>query len=1305
MSLGSFSHLKLIPIDRFIDCISLFSLFSKRFLNNTVDESGCLCYIKDGELRCIFRVNGRNDRERIPGMNHRIPQDLFWRKEMKRFFLLVLIPGLIVFLSLKEVHSEEVAERIGFKFQEAPPRSGTGMRFEQTEPDRVKFSMTSAKFFGSEWIYSTFSREVTAQQKLVFRAKGAPKNGTAFFSPILVIKEGNRSRAVSGPSVPVNNGDFRLYVFGLDTDFHLGDGRYTVQQLQFSFNSAREPVNKDLTAEVDHLRFADPDEVTRRNGTKIVVHRKKPAPIKAAAPEQKKLLIYFDFDNNDEKEILDARRPKTEPIEDYAGDFSYRRLLLEHCALLKMTQDPREADVLVYQRTIPSERAKLLAQLAREGKPLVLYGSVPDRDLAALSPLELERLPNEHFAPREKLVSPAPDQLTDPLRIQNCRFGRYFKARTVSGAKTLLEFSPSHDPYLARKGNVIHCAGTSGTTLVSSNVFYDKAALLLWCGLAGRSDLIPLINRQEAEGNVSSSFEKEGLTWHRTTDGFGRFGWQIGDFGLFDSISSDLTVSNGDQIYRVDMRSWNAPELSLTGESSDVLKQYRITAPNQIGAYSLSLSLLSPFEIWRFEKENRIFLAQENIADYTAWETSKGIKITSLAKRSDSSVLFDGEKDEPWSASWLLLYQENEARPLLLVFPRQPKKIAARIRYGVLEGFEIDLAPGTEKNPAVLAAGWPWGAVAVDLPKSGARLSHEIVGKIRRLVSSALLFPTGRQEFFALDPKNKRIRFRMDVSFERFADDWNTVIGPQVFLPPLTGFMLLEGRAGRLESNMVETSEPLRNFNLPTRWGPMLGKTGTTIEWTLPFPDLHDLIFARTEDPKLNALQDKLFLDGVKWSCGGHVPLDAFTPQHPERSDSSERNISYFSWNFGLCTALQGQLLLSEEARKQLERRVVLRTIEPIELYQMKAFARHRQEPFSGKCYPVMFKSFYPATTLFEPAFGSKVIYGDTNESATVTVWLAQLLADLNAMPDLIRANWNFYRYVMRHQLYLDDYCFHAGSCRESGAGAWIDMLNAEHCGMLAYARLAEISGDEPTRAEALARSAKKSIPVVARLYFNQWLEKIRPELKGESYLVTGFGEDGAKIMTFPTQSFNFFGANDLFDFSQGIPGTQYHLYRRYAWNKIQNYLSTLVVPLLMEKSDQAVYEYASALGLYDDRLPVVRKYLEKVMAIPKNQKAEDWPGIRGPFQIACTQWRTPERLALSTIHNLSFDRASYDPDRNVLVLECRADSNSRLELMADRAPGRVVRNGKPINLSGDGVFYNVPLVPGKNDFVIEWKR
>jgi hypothetical protein len=84
----------------------------------------------------------------------------------------------------------------------------------------------------------------------------------------------------------------------------------------------------------------------------------------------------------------------------------------------------------------------------------------------------------------------------------------------------------------------------------------------------------------------------------------------------------------------------------------------------------------------------------------------------------------------------------------------------------------------------------------------------------------------------------------------------------------------------------------------------------------------------------------------------------------------------------------------------------------------------------------------------------------------------------------------------MRYETVIDDYAFHASTCREFGQGSFIDMLNGEYAAFISFARLAKINGDTETEEEALYRAAKRGIPTLARLNYLEYIAENIPNEK-----------------------------------------------------------------------------------------------------------------------------------------------------------------------------------------------------------------
>ena len=285
----------------------------------------------------------------------------------------------------------------------------------------------------------------------------------------------------------------------------------------------------------------------------------------------------------------------------------------------------------------------------------------------------------------------------------------------------------------------------------------------------------------------------------------------------------------------------------------------------------------------------------------------------------------------------------------------------------------------------------------------------------------------------------------------------------------------------------------------------------------------------------------------------------------------------------------------------------------------------------------------------------------------------------------------------------MDDYAFHAGSCRETGVGAWIDMLNGEFAGMLAYARLAELAGDTETSDNCLYRAAKRMIPTLARLYPEKEAEAILPELTGRSWQLSGFADDGPKPIYFPTDNGNFRSANDLFDFSQGTPGTLLALYFSEALAPVREHLDKRAWPALSEgKTAFYSFAYLPAFGLYRNTPEQTLEYARGTLK--RNRfKQRDWPDMMRPFQLGCVLWERYGKLSFSQVRNVELLKAYFSPSTRILSIKCNADNDSVLIFRSEAPPNSIQRNNEPITIRKTQTGYELPLLPGKQNFEISF--
>ncbi len=1298
----------------------------------------------------------------------------------------------------------------------ATPGNGFKMTLKNTEKRNHAIALAN------------FKLNAAAQQKLVFRLRGKKSNGNAFVSVTLLYGQGKEWKSTKSPSVQVRNDEFKTYIFGLDTDFKLGDGSYLFRQLKFVLNSDRNPRNSTAEIDVQDVRIVHADEISGAGTDFTIV----PYPVPEKQPlsrMEKPIRVWFEFDNDDRSTKVQSRVSHG-AFQDPVPAWSFRHLLLEHAdGLIHDAESPESADVIVYSRAGKGGQAETIARKAKAGIPLIVYGVPADPEIAALLPVKLSAVAYQGLPERRKLTIRKKDHpLLQNLKLTTAAPAVYHRAEQKNGAAVLLTFDDGN-PFLTEQGNILHFnTGIGGKLDASDSVFYDRFLLHAiardskphTAALAVREQAVRKQAAETERKRVTAAAKTAGLSsgeagnWRlgASADNVGRFGWLIGEPLLADSVGKDLSVSNDAQRYSFatdgtaaipfsgwsrkaiegsivfpntrhvnadPCESWSGVgtvqyETSLlmengwkgktlvfevkdgiddtdeflfnghpagkTGEDTPyhwmVPRRYRIPADRirwgkenrftlrvrnlrgnakinsrpvlhisdggvkeelsvsridwtgksyqlkgKNGVREMALSLLTPFIRYRFPQKT-LFLNLENIAEFAAYQSADGIRVVPL----NGGVFYEKAVNGAWSAPWLLLFRPENSRPLLLVFSAQPEKLSVRKRNGIVEGIGIRCG----KAIGELAAGWPWGVREMQCRKWTEQLPATAQKQIRQSLNFALNFPVACEEIFSINRAKRQIEIINVFRFERTRDDWNTPVRDYAFLPALSGFMAQEKR-------IVSPAEPLTDFGIPTYHGPLVGVFGkAAIRYSLPLPPDDDLMPVGVRHKEINAAQDYNFAGGVRWSCGGRVSVNAWTPAKPAGVRSPLQNIDPFAWNFGICSALQGAFFLNDSNRKLLEERTRRRFMEPLELYQYKNFARHREEPFSRLHYPILFNSFYPNSAAYSGEMGSTVIYGDSNEACTVAVWIGRQLADGFGQADMVRLNWNYFRYAMRYQNYIDDYVFQSGSCRETGVGAWIDMLNGEYSGMLAYARLAELNGDTAEMEQALYRAAKKAVPTIARLCFHKYFETIRPEFSGKTdYQITGFGEDGAKIMRFPNSNGNFFAANDLFDYSQGFPGQLIQLYQRYGLDEVKNHLRLRAAPLLLRQPKGIRSDYIPVMAVFAaEEFPLAE---QTGKCIANHPRTSDWPGIRVPVQLGMVLWNMEHRISFRNWRELNIRSAWYDPAERSLTLSAVAGPDSLLVLSAEKSPVKATGNGKSITLQKQENGWKIPLSEGEN--------
>ena len=657
------------------------------------------------------------------------------------------------------------------------------------------------------------------------------------------------------------------------------------------------------------------------------------------------------------------------------------------------------------------------------------------------------------------------------------------------------------------------------------------------------------------------------------------------------------------------------------------------------------LSLLSPFTMFTFDCREIMLSLEERTAQYAAWPTAQGVRVVRI-----SGEFYRRDRDGAWNAPWLLLFRKNweNGRPLLLVFSRQPESLSARMNGDYVNGIRIRAAGALKQ----IAAGWPWGIKPVYTGKWVKGLPEKAVRHLEKdVLPMALNFPIACDEAFRINRAEQTIEVVNRFRYQPMATEWKHPVHSWTALPPLAAF-------GIRQKLGASTKENLHDFQVFATHGPVLGRTGTDrIRYNMPlYQECGFVPVDVAADPELHAEIDRGAVGGVRWSWGGGVryeELDYAWPLSRKRRPQV-RTIDLSNWLYGLGNALQGYYGMNRESREKIMERITRRMIAPYEQAQYKLQGRYREEPFSGVRYTINFQSVRALGTKFAPGFGSEVQYGDCNETCTHLAWIAQQLGDRMGYAPWIRANWNAFKDSMSFSWVINDYCHMAGSLNDQGSGAWVDMLNGEFAGMMAFARIARIAGDRETEEQALYRAARKALPTLLRFRMRHYWNEAWPRSeKSRDFVCIGFGENKIYTLEFPlTPDYNFRNSNELFDYAQGTPGFTIQLYWKYIAPEVRDYLQNYSRKVLVKDGDfLGAGTYIRVFSLFGKGDEPVGEWRKMDSARWGKRLTLDWGGITSASKYLPVLWRDYGRIAVVQSSGILLSDAKYFPERRALDL------------------------------------------------------
>lgn len=691
----------------------------------------------------------------------------------------------------------------------------------------------------------------------------------------------------------------------------------------------------------------------------------------------------------------------------------------------------------------------------------------------------------------------------------------------------------------------------------------------------------------------------------------------------------------------------------------------------------MDASLAFPGTRWQFDSSS-INMSLYNVLGYAAIPTASGVKVLALENLTELPV--------DWSEPWLLLYTgESPSSPLLVVFQRKMKSVEVVRNGDSINGLSFTVGSGAIGS---IVPTWLFGSRPIDSSSWKTALPADVLRRIAFWYPRAQIFPEQAVEEFRLNTKTKRTEIRNTYTYLETRDEWGTKLVPYAPVPPLAYythdfFTAEEQAAGKL---LYASADGVEARDLPTNFGPYADKAGSNrVHWSLPLPepDLSLLPHAKGFDRYVD-IANAQFKSGVRFSCGGGVKVENHNKAYPRgKGEKGVINLNMHGSLLGMCRCTPNPFIYTPENRRLMRRRMLWRMLEPLETHQYKMVCRWRQEPFSGIRYTIYMNSPRDIVTSYRPeTYGSKIIYGDSNETVRMIFTCIQKLADQMGQYDVVKANWDaLKRHVATYPLVLDDWGYLASGCLEYGGACSIDMLNNEYASLCVLARLAEIVGDEPVRQQALYRAARRMVPTLARLRIKDYYVANGMLSNPDHWSIsTGFGEGGAVFRQkgAPVRDV------ELLDMSQGIPQDLINLYNWFGWNELQrNYLDDVY------KSDGTrgmTYIMASMLAIGGDQTnEQIMEYLDACTKVERLNKwlPTDWPGMDTGSYLEYIFHRMTNSPVISDCRDCHLHDAVYEPKLKELTLDYTPGSKARLAIKTDMK----LKPGSGLRRQADGTI------------------
>ena len=1070
------------------------------------------------------------------------------------------------------------------------------------------------------------------------------------------VAAGGKVEMKTGGSLQVAGRAWRDVVLSLDQDFGLGDRSVTVKQAKIGAWVGHWKRGESGGIEVKGFRLCGPNEVSvpAAYGPKDTFRSVPRAGWKpfGTPPEPDALKVFFAFDNEDVIDSISVRKKGLLDRQQFGG---FREILLEHLdGRARHVTDLADADVIVYSRCRPDPKlAREIASAVRtRGIPLYAASEVCDPEVEAILPCALGHEPPEDLPPRARIVVADAAHPLARGAFADASFGIYRRISPKEGARTVLAYAdgtPALVEGTAGKGQVLYSMLAIGSSLVPGKESPDAFFVRALGYLSGRT--LPEGARAKAGPDANGWYDGVGK------GSFGRFGWKTGSGLLVGSVGTRFTVTNSDAAYDFGFPKTSEEEehgraFTFAGDRVNQLSLGGELAIDGKPAARIDMSLGYPGVRWEFRRP-RVELYLKNLLSRVAVPLKDGVKVLDIVRG-------DTVPSEGWTQPWLLLFNASENdTPLLLVFQHRLEALDIMRSGDALRGLVLD---GGKRNLGMVTPVWIFGSRPVDTTGWEASVPADARARIDRWYPRAFRYPVDCAEQFKLREDRRRVLIRSDYAYMETADDWNTSSAPYAPVPPVA-YMLRDVTPVGERAPIFVAERGVEPRGLVTRFGDFADKDGAArVEWALPIfsPDLGFLPHALGY-PEYERIANAQFASGVRFTCGGGVKVDYVKDKGGSSRNPDVHNLSMHSCLHGMCRCTPNPFIYSEENRRLMRRRLTWRMLEPLETMQYKMACRWRREPVSGSVYTIYMNSPRDISTVYAPeTYGSKIIYGDSNETVRMILSCLQVLDDRMGQHGVAKANWDaISRHVASYEMCIDDWCYLASGCLEYGGPGSIDMLNSEFSCMMKLARLAEIAGDEAVRAQALYRAARRLCPTLARLKMRDYFarngffpnpEKVRASI--------GYNEQGAVFQPRGRRVRDI----DLFDMSQGIPQDLIALYGWHGWKELRaDYLSDVRAATVGNGLD---YITAAILAIGDD-LPE-GELAAKLAACAADEALNtrpprDWPGMDTGSYMEYVLARLAGSPRISECRQANVHDARWDPAARTLALDYTPGPRARL--------------------------------------------